>query len=320
MWRIAERMLRDESSTAVLATLMTSLPRMTLPDDVDRLEREARALFERGREERPGASKLRETCIDALTDLYIWRGDEGAGSFLRDSVIPALPTNPDDAQHIVHRLRKPLTHGDVGADDPGHKAIRARAVEISTLLLETAIAATNAQNEELRGRDRLPDDDPLVVRARTTAHIIDGVSAEIYFASGAFDEKQGKEPRTEGAQRERFYGEVAPVLDLLSDVAYPSVTHHVLETLEACVPIDPRGVFLRVARTVRAGQAGSYETDSLGASLVVRLVERYLAEHRTLLQEDDECRGALVEILDIFVSAGWPEARRLTYGLQDIFR
>lgn len=317
MWRIAERMVRNESSTAVLAMLMTSLPRMTLPDDPDRLEREARALFERGCEERPGASKLRETCIDALTDLYIWRGHEGAGSFLRDSVIPA---DPDGAQRIVHRLREALTHGDVGADDPGATAIRARAVEISTLLLEAAIAATNAQNEELRGRDRLSDDDPLVVRARTTAHIIDGLSAEIYFASGAFDEKQGKDPRTAGAQRERFCGEVAPILDLLSDVAYPSVTHHVLETLEACAPFDPRGVFLRVARTVRAGQGGSYETDSLGASLVVRLVERYLAEHRTLLQEDDNCRGALVEILDIFVSAGWPEARRLTYGLQDIFR
>jgi len=320
MWRIADCILRNESSTAVLAMLMTSLPRMTLPEDVERLEREARALFERGREERPGASKLRETCIDVLTDLYIWRGHEGAGSFLRDSVIQALPTNPDDAQHIVHRLREPLTHSDVAADDPGQRAIRARAVEISTLLLEAAIAATNAQNEELRGRDRLPDDDPLVVRARTTAHIIDGVARQIYFASGAFAERRGEEPRTEGAQRERFYGEVAPVLDLLSDVAYPSVTHRVLETLQACVPIDPRGVFLRVARALRAGQAGSYQTDSLGASLVVGLVERYLAEHRTLLQEDDDCRGALVEILDIFVSAGWPEARRLTYGLQDIFR
>lgn len=320
MWRIAEPMVRNESSTAVLAMLMTSLPRMTLPDDPDRLEREARALFERGCEERPGASKLRETCIDALTDLYIWRGHEGAGSFLRDSVILALPADPDEAQRIVHRLRKALTHGDFAADDPGDTAIRARAIEISTLLLEAAIAATNAQNEELRGRDGLSADDLLVVRARTTAHIIDGLSAEIYFASGAFDEKQSKEPRTEGVQRERFYGEMAPVLDLLSDVPYPSVTHHVLETLEACVPIDPRGVFLRVARTVRAGQGGSYETDSLGARLVVGLVERYLAEHRTLLQEDDECRGALVEILDIFVSAGWPEARRLTYGLQDIFR
>src|SRR5690242_14933505 len=91
-------------------------------------------------------------------------------------------------------------------------------------------------------------------------------------------------------------------------------------TLEAFVPFDPRGVFVRIGRTVRSGQAGAYETDLLGADLFVRLIERYLAEYRTLLQRDEECRQILVEILDIFVLAGWPQARKLTYGLQDIFR
>ena len=203
MWRIAERTLRSESSTAVLATLMTSLPRMTLPNDTDRLERHARALFERGRAERPGASKLRETCIETLTDLYIWRGHEGAGHFLRNNVISALRTKPDDAEHIVRRLREPLTYGDVAADDTGQAAIRARAVELSTLLLKASIEATRAQLDKARDREQLADDDPLVIRARTTAQIIDRISAETYFASGAFDEKQGKEPRTDGAQRER---------------------------------------------------------------------------------------------------------------------
>jgi hypothetical protein len=53
---------------------------------------------------------------------------------------------------------------------------------------------------------------------------------------------------------------------------------------------------------------------------MVRLVERYLAEHRPLLREDDECRRILLEVLDIFVQAGWPQARRLTYRLEEIFR
>jgi hypothetical protein len=36
------------------------------------------------------------------------------------------------------------------------------------------------------------------------------------------------------------------------------------------------------------------------------------------LREDDECRRTLHEILDIFVRAGWLEARRLTYQLDEI--
>jgi hypothetical protein len=58
----------------------------------------------------------------------------------------------------------------------------------------------------------------------------------------------------------------------------------------------------------------------MAAGLVVQIVERYLAEHRTLLQQDDGCRAALIDVLDIFVGAGWAAALRLTYGLQEIYR
>ena len=49
------------------------------------------------------------------------------------------------------------------------------------------------------------------------------------------------------------------------------------------------------------------------------MVERYIAEYRPLLQEDQECRVALMEMLDVFVRVGWPNARQLTYRLDDIF-
>jgi hypothetical protein len=52
----------------------------------------------------------------------------------------------------------------------------------------------------------------------------------------------------------------------------------------------------------------------------VRIIERFLAEYRSLFQENIECRDALIEVLDIFVQAGWPQAQRLTYRLEEIFR
>jgi hypothetical protein len=93
-----------------------------------------------------------------------------------------------------------------------------------------------------------------------------------------------------------------------------------LETLEFFIPLDPGGVFHCIGRVVRGGQQGGYQYESLAADLMVRLVERYLAEHRTLLREDAECRQTLIDILDIFVQAGWPTARRLAYRLDEIFR
>ena len=85
-------------------------------------------------------------------------------------------------------------------------------------------------------------------------------------------------------------------------------------------PLTRADVFLCIGRVVRTGQQGGYQYESLAADLIVRLVEQYLADYPTLLQEDEECRHTLIEILDIFVLAGWSTARRLTYRLEDIFR
>jgi hypothetical protein len=54
-------------------------------------------------------------------------------------------------------------------------------------------------------------------------------------------------------------------------------------------------------------------------SVVVRIVERYLARHREVF-EDEEMARALMDVLDVFVAVGWPQARRLVYGLDQIYR
>jgi len=47
----------------------------------------------------------------------------------------------------------------------------------------------------------------------------------------------------------------------------------------------------------------------MAVDLIVRLVERYLAEFRALFREHEDCGRALPEILDVFVQAGWPRLR-----------
>lgn len=71
---------------------------------------------------------------------------------------------------------------------------------------------------------------------------------------------------------------------------------------------------------MRDGERRGYQYESLGVKLIVALVERYLADYRVVLQDSQECQRDLLEILDTFVKAGWPGARRLTYRLEEIFR
>ena len=53
---------------------------------------------------------------------------------------------------------------------------------------------------------------------------------------------------------------------------------------------------------------------------IPKIVERYLAEHRYLLRERQECRDALLDLLDAFVDAGWRSAMTLTYRLHEMYR
>ena len=71
---------------------------------------------------------------------------------------------------------------------------------------------------------------------------------------------------------------------------------------------------------VKSGKRGNYQYESMGADQIVQIIERYLAEYRSLLQDDAECRVALREVLDAFVEAGWPAAQRVSYKLDEIFR
>ena len=55
------------------------------------------------------------------------------------------------------------------------------------------------------------------------------------------------------------------------------------------------------------------------ADLMVRIIERYLADHREVFANPDRLND-LVDSLDVFVRAGWPAAQSLTFRLGEIWR
>ena len=120
--------------------------------------------------------------------------------------------------------------------------------------------------------------------------------------------------------RERFYREGAPIIQVLTGIGLPSVAHDVPQTLAGFVGLDPRGVLLQLGRLLEAGKSWGYQLESLAEGEFVRLVELYLASHRDLLMRDPQARAVLVASLESFLDAGWPSARRLLYGLDDMFR
>ncbi len=322
MWRIVELMCREESSWGVLQGLLSGTLGRLAGAEPDRVAELTRGVFERVREG-PGASKVREFCVEIFGGLYIWRDHP-----LCRNVVLYIATNPaanpEEANRLLAHLREPLTYGPTDPSDPKQDGVRRRALELLGHILHSArngLLQIEERNLGVFFNDWSQQDQN---SARSFARLIDLLARDVYFASGSYNSKRRNQTdivQTLNREKiERFYREASPILDELADIGFPSVTHHLIETLEAFIPIDPSGVFLRIGRVVRAGQKGAYQYESVAADLVVKLVERYLAEYRTILREDQDYRQTLIEILDIFVQAGWPSARRLTYHLEDIFR
>jgi hypothetical protein len=145
--------------------------------------------------------------------------------------------------------------------------------------------------------------------------ILDGAAMQLRFAM----EPDGG--RAVASAHLGVYGrEIRPIIDLLGTVGAANVAHHLVELLQDLIDTDPAGVWSSFAKVVIQAKAGGYQYESLGMEVVVAVVRRYLADYRDVLQGSSEAQRQLMEILDMFVATGWPEARRLAYQLEELFR
>lgn len=321
MWNIIEQICNEESSRGVLQGLITYTLRQIAGAEPDKVAGLTKLIYDRIIEG-PGASEVREKCTGLFADLYIWRNQDLSYRVVFD-VITNPRSFPKEAHCVLYSLRDALTHGPVSPPDPKADAIRQRAISILERILHSALESWNTLKQSYDGIpiNQWPQEDQ--DQAKSLLRLIDGVGSEIYFASGAFEDKQQRDHVVVPTQESisgRFYQEVSKILDDLTRTDLPSVTHHLIETLEFFIPVDPSKIFIRIGQVVIEGQKTGYEYESLAVDLIVKIVERYLADYRTLLREDLDCRQTLIKILDTFVQVGWPSARRLAYQLEEIFR
>ena len=263
----------------------------------------------------PSLDKLVNSCASILIKLFVWGRDKSASEVI-DRLADDPISHPEEVAYLVSTLREILVVGAI--DPPDSEADAARRRSWSFLLRVTRGMAA----EFRRGVERTGDtqhrakEGPTEQQMKVLAHTLDAIGWNIYFASGANDddESPGKQVLR------RFYTESGKLIDELADVGLPLLTHNLLQVLESLVFADPRGVFFRVARVIRGGQKGGYQYDRMAEKVIVQIVDRYLADHRELFRDDEKARQHLIAVLDTFVHAGSEGARRLSYGLDGIFR
>ncbi len=91
-----------------------------------------------------------------------------------------------------------------------------------------------------------------------------------------------------------------------------------MESFNFLLQFDPAHILSLAARLI-TGRTFGYHFDELAIGEFVKFAEKILADHRELLRDPTNA-VRFGEILDVFVSAGWPAATQIVTRLDAAVR
>lgn len=308
MWRTVERLGHEEQNFGVLQGLLTTLGRLVQRHQ-DRVVPLVEALYGRaqGREE---AEDLRERCLGYFSHLFLHNGHPVAEHIV--STIVQSPASDPEGAKVIAGFRRELTLGLEDNPRPEDVATRARAFYVFRSLVR-------AVNDEiglydLNQADKLSQSELDTVRGLIST--ADHVAVQIYFASGAYNGDTAF--RLDDRSKRHFWAESKSLIVDLSKVVSARDAHYLMQMLEHYLPLEPRDVLLTAAAVIKSSQANQYVADQMGAEVVVRMAERYLAEFNELILSEPVLQTALLDLLDAFI--GFPQVLELSLKLEDVYR
>jgi hypothetical protein len=328
MWEMVEHLAAVEQHPGILGFFISGpLSRLVGPEP-DRCEALASSILARQPQKIPTTDRQRRSTLEqAFGNLagWLWVGNgRPAAKTWIDNWVADIMSGEPYLWPLISELRAPLFvkwSSVDGLADPVAVQDRARAVlqavveaactslhDITTTLVASQLSASDRTTAE--------------VTYRSAESLLDHACNQLYFGAGAFRRRNDEEPAglaSPEAMRE-FLSDYAVTLDRIGQAATARTLHHLIELYEYVVAAAPEIVFDRIVSLLIGPAAREgYQFESLGSDVLVRLVRRYLADHRGIF-EDEARRLQLVRVLELFSSAGWPEALRLLYDLPDLLR
>ena len=319
MYNILEKMLKTDTSSPVLHSLMVRLVHRLVFVNPEKAWEFTETVAARTDIRGDVAAQVHEECVARYLDLYLYadhlRSEQRIKTFTTDVL-----TYTSEATTIVNRIREHLVVGPVHPAEPKAEVVRKRSFRIFEEIAGAVQSGYRTLSEKNQGKS-WPSED--AEKARAIMQLIDHIASQMLFAVRADAYRQVGNQAPGPLPREiktRFLSESDRLFDLLIAVPHPSIVHQLVETLVSLLETDPRRAFLKVVSIVKAARAGGYQREHLATGLIVDLANRIFADYRPMLQDYRDAREAMDQLLDIFVQAGWPQAMRITYRLDEIFR
>lgn len=303
MWELLEHYAYDDPNPTVILDALHNLHRIPAKD-ASKTASLTISIFERTAT-MPDTDEIRDGCINILAGLALWANDPQS-----TALINTLITNPVTHARNLYRL--------ILCVAGGLPAREQRMTDAAFALLDRALTSVMQALRSLEAEHQDHKASPTSqAQHDDLMRCADGLAMRLYLSSGAF---QNPNNEREVLAPEEFYRQARPLLLMLAEIGHPHTAHSVLEALEHLISVDPPRVLLLVGAVVRTGSKYGYQYEQLAMDLMVKIIERYLAQYRTILRDHPECSRTLMDILDVFVRVGWPSAHRLAYRLNEIYQ
>jgi hypothetical protein len=332
MWELIDTFIANEKRFSVLAMLLGAMNRLP-PGEAAKVKPRLRLIADRARQGASADDRIHEILAGIYLFAYLRGGDSECRSFIGNLIAEC------DSQRAGHALLTQLhacrvggwlTAGDAVTLDPKADEARNRTWGFFAELLAASQAKLLQHRAELQKLVQGGEADGEIgkdVRAKMerAMHLVDGIAMQLFFACGAFEEKNNKseKPLSE-PQLRRFWQESAPLFHALSSELHPHTAYQLVQTFQHLLPCSPAEIFLLATRSILSSGTVGFQYESLAIGEVVKLIQRVLADHRDVFRGstagESECLAALLRVLDLFVEAGWSEARQLTHRLEEIYR
>ena len=165
-------------------------------------------------------------------------------------------------------------------------------------------------------------------KLHSTYKVIEKVIMRLYFE--VVHQRDRSEEPSEKIPRElrcRFYNEVKPLIIQVIDFAADQengfmlapTAYRFIRLLTSFLSCNPTEVLHLATSVATSSERFGYNLDALAVQDVVKFVEIVLADHRSEVSEGQALED-LLNLLDIFAKAGWPDALKLVWRLDEVYR
>jgi len=306
MWSLLKRFMLTESNPAVVQVAVAGPVRRLLHHHEDQCMELLVGAWERSATW--NHSELDGALCRPLLDTQIYWGRRDAAEAL-NAWIETPWTRPGAFRALLSSTLDAVRSPEEGDRRPAEEV---RESAMSLLRLATANLSAHAGGLPWTATEPEPE---ALDEMRVVARLMESLASSIRFFVGS---TRRDTPALGDATARWFAGEIRPLIQSLMALPAVSIAHHLVEAFAALADHDPREVFLLLRLVVcGASDKDRFHLEPLAADEVVKLVQRYLADHGVVFKDHD-CKVALVEILDRF--ADWPQAQPLLHQLDELFR